>query len=148
MEIDMQYLSETVSTYRWERDGWWREYTHDKVEMDECSGEWYAFDGGGIVRPHEDVPAKWWAVAIYEEGQAYGGAEEGGWWYSVGHLVEQGKIRFFNDYDEAEAYHSEMWDLVNEWNRLSPGGDSRYIVMGLTEEMPPHGYPKKRPYYC
>lgn len=145
----MQYLSNTVTIYRWEKDGWWRDYRHDQVEMDQ-EGYWWELSTNAQVKPHEEEPAEWWAVAMYHEWSAYGGPEEGGWWYSVGELVDHAMIRFFSNYADAEAYHKELWDKADALTkelRKEGNCETRYIVMGLTEEMPPVSYPKRRPYY-
>lgn len=140
-------IIDTTPVYRWEKDGWWREYEHDQVVFDEYYGTWHDHVTGHRVEHHRDRPAKWWAVAMYEAGSAYGGPEEGGWWYNVGELIEHHRIRFFDNYAEAKAYYNEMWDLAKEWNEEIRGYDYHYVVEGFTEMMPHHHFPEKRPYY-
>lgn len=41
-----------------------------------------------------------WFVAVYEAGRAYGGPEEGGWWFDTGVLVQQTAVESF---EAAEA---------------------------------------------
>lgn len=144
----MDFLTNTVDVFRWEKDGWWREYEHHEVDMDEDG--WYAILDNHYVEKHRERPAKWWAVAMYETTEAYGGPEEGGWWYTVGELIEHGKIRYFDNLEEAEKYRDELWDLADEWNKCArKEGDleTRYIVQCYTERMVETHFPKKRPYY-
>lgn len=108
-------------------------YEHDEVYYD---------DVGDVMNLHDEPvdpvgsrKAKWWAVAVYDVYQAYGGPEEGGWYYDCGDLIEHARIRFFDSYEDACAYQDELYEAG-----LQP--------MGLTEEMPPVHYPKHQPIYC
>lgn len=140
-------IIDTTPVYRWEKDGWWREYEHDQVVYDDYDGTWRDHVTGHRVEHHHDRPAKWWAVAMYEESTAYGGPEEGGWWYAVGELVDHHRIRFFDNYAEAKAYYNKLWEVAHELTKENLGYDSRYVVEGFTEMMPCHHFPEKRPYY-
>src|SRR5947207_1725457 len=37
-----------------------------------------------LIKPTEDNPAGFFSVAVYRCDRAYGGPEEGGWWYDFG----------------------------------------------------------------
>ena len=107
---------------------------------------------------------------IYEIGQAYGGSEEGGWWYTVGTPVESEK--FLNrDLKRME----ERQDALNKRFRKMKGsysmgygphdgvdpegnGDDYFLMIGgvwgrsnlraRIEDHPAKAFPEERPYYC
>ena len=141
----MEYLSETLPIYTYEKDGWTTTYRHDEVSCDEYDGLYYAKDTNREVRHTLDEPAKWWCVALYETDRAYGGPEEGGWWYTCGWLVDHAKIRFFDNYKDAYDYSQELWAYCLEENK--DRGDMKLAPLGFTEQMPDTHFPKNRPYY-
>jgi hypothetical protein len=63
-------------------------------------------------------------VAVYAEDRAYGGPEEGGWWYTTGELV--GVVGAVFDEDEA-------WEIARMWNETNPLED-RYGRRGYPGE--------------
>ena len=146
----MDYLSKTLPTYV-RKDGRYEQVYHwDEVEWDEYEDKPYVmFDGEAVtVEPGDDIPANWWTVAVYLSYQIYGGPEEGGWYYSAGSLTEHGRVRFFDDYEAARAYQSELWDWVNEMNNEPDSSiEDEFTVRCTTEALPDTHYPKKRPYY-
>ena len=142
----MDYLSETCPIYECDKgDGWVSVCQHDEVEWDDYNGCWYTRDTNEIVKEVRERDAQWWCVAVYETDRAYGGPEEGGWWYSVGWLVEHAKIRFFDNYKDAYEYSQELWAYCLEENK--DRGDVRLAPRGFTEQMPDTHFPKNRPYY-
>ena len=142
----MDYLSEMCPIYECDKgDGWVSVCQHDEVEWDEYNGCWYTRDTNEIVKEVRERAAQWWAVAVYETDRAYGGPEEGGWWYSVGWLVEHAKVRFFDRYQDAYDYSQELWAYCLEENK--DRGDVRLAPRGFTEQMPETHFPKNRPYY-
>lgn len=86
----------------------------------------------------------YWAV-IYDEGQGYGGPEEGGWWFNTGQL------------EEAEGFYtrSEALERVSEWRESGDWDDTgyRYSSYGIYVEELPSGkeplesYPEFQPHY-
>ena len=54
-------------------------------------------------------------VSLYETSRAYGGPEEGGWWYTINTLESSKK---FYDQDEAEAFLNQLnaWIENNDLN--------------------------------
>ena len=132
--MDLMYLSGTIPRF-FSKNG--MEYPKDSVEEDPF-GELFF---GGEVRIHteDSREAKWWAVAVYDVDQAYGGPEEGGWWYDIGHLVCHAMVRFFTDLEEAKEYQKSL----REWADAND-----YRVVGFTETMPVRHYPKTKPIYC
>jgi hypothetical protein len=87
--------------------------------------------------------AKWWSVALYECGPAYGGPEEGGWYYDTGILVSPNKIRVF------EGHRKEAQDYYDQLKQECKDGvwDSITRVVGFTESLPVDGWPNKKPFY-
>lgn len=147
----MEYLSKKRQRYVAEINGDTYWFDSDEVEHDQDQGP-MAKIGGDYVRvhslPEEDCPdAEWWSVAVYTEDRAYGGPEEGGWYYSVGQLTDHARIRFFDDFAEARAYQEELWTLIEAGNKARPHWEDRLTVRCTTEAMPSTYYPLKRPYY-
>lgn len=133
----MNYLSKTVSQYKChscervgEADQWVRD---DYIGL--CCGEC-----GEEVRSENERPAKWWSVGVYETGRAYGGPEEGGWWYDTGSRCDNWTVRGFQDMALAQAYIEEL--------RLVYKDDKNIGVQGFTEKLPEAGYPERKPVYC
>lgn len=89
-------------------------------------------------------------VAVYLIDRAYGGPEEGGWWYETGELVRV--IRTFKNEDRAVAHATRMNDLldatINKGRRdiSSVLSDGRYCAE-VHENLAPRGYPERRPHY-
>lgn len=91
-------------------------------------------------------------VAVYEEDRAYGGPEEGGWWYDCGNL--QRVVKVFPNRAQAQAYANRMNDRFRRrerfygWRSSSSvayiGGEYRAHV--CEDTAPPH-YPETRPVY-
>jgi hypothetical protein len=94
-----------------------------------------------------------WQVAVYDCNRAYGGPEEGGWWYDCGSRINE----------TVETFYSEKKAIAcwNEWNaRLdkrqkdNPRANlSSVICTGraiayLHSGRAPEGFPDERPYYC
>jgi hypothetical protein len=138
------YLSETLPLYTSELNGWVTTYRHDQVE-------WWddgrPFAQGQLVTHTGDEQATWWTVGVYTQYQQYGGPEEGGWYYYAGELTWHGAMRFFSDYDEADAYRDKLWGDVEKANKAEGSTEMRLTVRCTTESMPDTHYPKERPYY-
>ena len=142
----MEYLSETCPIYTRETStGWESAWQHDEVVWDDYNGAYYSVDTNMEVKRTSERPAQWWAVGVYTAGPAYGGPEEGGWWYDCGELVDHAKIRFFDSFREAHDYVQGLWDYCLTENR--DRGDVKLVVSAFTEQMPDTHYPKTRPYY-
>lgn len=77
---------------------------------------------------------------VYKVSRAYGGPEEGGWWYDAGYPVSSIRLRScesVNKINELVAYIESCQD--------DDGGKEFSIVI---EEHFATPYPKERPYYC
>lgn len=92
-----------------------------------------------------DRPARYVSVAVYEVDRAYGGPEEGGWYYDAGTVLRE-TIRCFEagDLPQLDA-HREVLS-----RRYPDGGgiDGRLYVRTMVEQVPPEHFPSRRPVYC
>ena len=89
-------------------------------------------------------------LAVYEIDRAYGGPEEGGWWYDVGVLKRVIGVRKSEDEAYALARRLNGW-LARMQRGLRPVssvayGGGRYAVE-VFEDIPPRAYPETRPHY-
>lgn len=103
----------------------------------------------------EDVHIQMY-VNVYDVHDAYGGPEEGGWWYQAGSAVASipvpGKITRRTQYGQSvlrtqadEKYEALAMELVvASYGTPEKGGDMKVRV----EDHPAEDYPKHRPYYC
>lgn len=84
-------------------------------------------------------------VGVYSTGLAYGGPEEGGWWFDSGELEEEPE--FYATYAEAKAAIQQLeTQYVSEGNYTSvrPGQNYRFA---LSEDPLPQVFPEERPFY-
>jgi len=83
-------------------------------------------------------------VGVYEVGRAYGGAEEGGWWYDCGELV---KVVICSSEDEAiEIRENLMEEYPNTGKRYSVLGGEDYNIW-IAEDFPEPYFPDVTPHY-
>lgn len=144
----MNWLSKTLPVYEHEHEHCVQRFRWDAVEHDDNEGPMVQVRGEWVpVRHADDVPASWWTVAVYTSYPVYGGPEEGGWYYRAGSLTEHGRVRFFDDYDEAMAYQDELWKWVEDVNMRRDRGEECLTVRSTTEALPAAHYPKNRPHY-
>lgn len=90
-----------------------------------------------------------YTIAVYEGGLAYGGAEEGGWWFWAGEYVP-GTTRHCDTEERA-------WDIVREMVARYPAGSDRTNVrpqetdysveMFEDRYIAPQYFPDARPHY-
>lgn len=103
------------------------------------------------------TPPKAISVAIYEVDRAYGGPEEGGWYFDTGVPSEEYAVytKFFDasDQNAIDAYVEELGVLVDkvnrEENRRSPSSvlsNGDYLAV-VTRDGFPTAYPERRPHY-
>lgn len=118
-------------------------------------GEWvYA------IREHEDEILKYayasreYSVAVYELDQAYGGPEEGGWWFTTGERVENSKVRVVGDREEARRIARRINRALHHKRITHPRrGLSSVAYAGghyearVFEGSPPANFPEHRPHY-
>jgi len=83
-------------------------------------------------------------VNIYLHDRAYGGPEEGGWWYDVGELLESHAVPS----SEAEALAAaKEQEFSNEGRRPVSSVLSEGIYIVRIDERPGRNYPARRPRY-
>jgi hypothetical protein len=96
-----------------------------------------------------------YTVAIYMEDRAFGGHEEGGWYYDTAELCMEPEaaqyLRGFDDEGEAYTYATDLHNILTKWNEGRPETSSvlsegRYAAI-VSEGMPKPYYPETRPHY-
>jgi hypothetical protein len=100
------------------------------------------------------APKDWYVVSIYKCDRAYGGPEEGGWYYGYGEPVIEATplMRTFRNRNKAVAYMNQLQRHVDRvWNKgrypiSSVLSDGEYRAIIDENEQPSH-YPKERPHY-
>lgn len=97
-----------------------------------------------------------WNVAVYLIDLAYGGPEEGGWWYQVGTASEEhaSLSALFTDEDAAYAYARALNEgtVLSEVNEGRPdissvSSQGRYEAVVHDGVHIPKGFPEVRPHY-
>ena len=91
-----------------------------------------------------------YVVAFYEIDRAYGGPEEGGWWYDCGELRRV--LRVTPDADAAHrlaARANRLMDLVQTRQRpvSSAAYDGGRYAAHVCEDTAPFAFPERRPHY-
>lgn len=89
-------------------------------------------------------------LAIYEVDRAWGGAEEGGWWYDCGQLARI--IAVIHDKERARAICTRANRLLHHLQRCKrPVGSITYVGGRHTvlafEDIAPKFFPEQRPHY-
>ena len=93
-------------------------------------------------------------INVYLADRAYGGAEEGGWYYDYGIPVESRRVLSPTDYTNPHSeYETELIFLTARYDRLNQGrpeihsviSEGRYVV--VEEEEFARAYPYKAPHY-
>jgi hypothetical protein len=93
-----------------------------------------------------------YSVNLYLVDRAFGGREEGGWWYDCGHPVLHPLNRVFETYEEARRYQYECLVIQDQLNEGLPSIDSvlsqgQYIVYVGEENELPAPFPAVKPHY-
>ena len=94
------------------------------------------------------APSEW--LTVYKVNQAYGGPEEGGWWYDVGERI---------DYVDAAAEELDVKDLIailmsKHQDLNDPRGKYSVVskgvieIVGPSDSPGPERIPESRPVYC
>jgi hypothetical protein len=95
-------------------------------------------------------------VCVYDVDQAFGGPEEGGWWYETGYPLFQ-YARCFNSRhseEEIERFRVRLFGVCKRLNKhegrrypiSSVASEGQYMVRTTEGELPAP-YPSRRPYY-
>lgn len=93
-----------------------------------------------------EVKAWSWSVAMYETDRAYGGPEEGGWYYTCGDIIKA-TARTFDTIDAARCY-AEFLRAKAERDKRWYSFPEGLTVKVYTDQEPPAGFPERKPYYC
>lgn len=82
-------------------------------------------------------------VNVYEVGQGYGGAEEGGWWFECGNPISSVLVE---DWDAASSLRDELKEKFPDTGKSSSvlGGEDYRV---RCERHFARSYPESRPYY-
>jgi len=91
-----------------------------------------------------------YSVAIYLVDRAYGGPEEGGWWYNAGEAVRL--IRTFKNEDKACVFANRMQRLLDKTLNKGRRDISSVLSTGryyaeVHDSIPPQVYPEVTPHY-
>lgn len=91
-------------------------------------------------------------VTVYETDRAYGGPEEGGWWFDFGQPLDHGCNRAYRSLAAAQRYADKARPIVAQENaddRRHP--PSSVLCDGwleiVIEDAIPRPYPQERPRY-
>jgi hypothetical protein len=89
-------------------------------------------------------------LAIYEVDRAWGGPEEGGWWYDCGQLARI--IAVIHDKERARTFCERADRLLQRLQRCKPSVDSAVYAGGrhtviVFERVAPEFFPAQRPRY-
>lgn len=105
---------------------------------------------GDEVNLVRERPAKWFSVVIYEVDRAYGGPEEGGWYYDCGSRINE-TVRTFPNTPEGIYEANRYLDSLHALRfptRRGRWDEPRYSSRTYSEELPAACFPKHRPVYC
>ncbi len=104
-----------------------------------------------------EVQPKFIVVSIYEVNKAYGGPEEGGWWYTYGtpyiDLAWMAKVFRVEEEQEAREYQAkldEVCKVVNREEKRHPPSSVRcdgWLTTQLDFGHWPKDFPEERPHY-
>jgi len=98
----------------------------------------------------EPTRTRTYVVAIYTRDKAFGGPEEGGWWYDTGAL--QRLLRTFKNEDRAWQYATRVNHWLNRFiNRHRPSIHSVLsrgeLLAEVHDNFAPDHYPETQPVY-
>lgn len=79
-------------------------------------------------------------VNVYRVGQAYGGPEEGGWWFWAGEPYTSVPV------EDREAAEAQYEILADRFAEIAVRGQREYEVR--IEGYPGEEFPKEHPHYC
>jgi hypothetical protein len=145
------------------------EFQFNAEADEEAVIRWFAEDGSDLLwysllgadgepedergEDEKDTVASFYCVSIYKMDRAYGGHEEGGWWYTYyepehefAHLT-----KCFQEHAEARAYAEVLEAYCGKLNEGRPSIGSmasigQFVVM-VDAGAYPHHQPKQRPVY-
>lgn len=98
------------------------------------------------------------SIAVFDVSLAFGGPEEGGWWYEAGSRAEEPDLiamgKLVADQEEAKAVRDSIQEVLDrDWNTGSRKYDlnstisaGKYLAL-IHDGWPPARYPEVRPRY-
>ena len=93
-----------------------------------------------------------YSVAYYEVDRAFGGHQDGGWWYTYELPLEGRKVRYFDNEEDAHtacnSINALVDVLVNKFRRPISSVLSEGKVRAIVREGEPSMYPEEEPHYC
>lgn len=103
-------------------------------------------DGNGKV-----FQPSFYSVAIYLEDRAYGGVEEGGWWYNCGELINdvlggiaaEDMIKTFPSLEQAELWEKQLQSKLDAGPNIGRRSINSVLSEGRYTAMVVGGYPAK-----
>ncbi len=99
-----------------------------------------------MLKAIRQIPRGWCCVNVYDVNRAYGGAEEGGWWFDCGAPLRTIHVR----QRDAERCLRRVERVLAEWNRGAPPLHS-VACMGVyqarIEDQPAQAWPNPYPHY-
>ncbi len=89
---------------------------------------------------------KMWYVNVYEIDRAYGGPEDGDWWYDTGEPTGQSEAYFTEEYawHRARILDEEFYPNRSKVNSINYSGGSYEVRV---QSHPPKAYPETTPHY-
>ena len=140
--ISDQQWTVVASDINWEEDDLFCDHCNEKIES--AYGDPHCED-----KPPKGLKPKFLGrfVNVYLIDRAYGGPEEGGWWYDCGEAIES--IQCLDADIHRVLTEKQIWcDEENSERRCDIGSvlsEGKYVVR--IEELPAQGYPTTTPRY-
>jgi len=122
--------------------------SHGEAQVKETTPDAELIDWRIYAPPAEGE--KWIYVNVYLEDRAFGGREEGGWWYNYGDpVLEWCKVATSEEEVEALKEAALAWcqeeNACRRSDIYSVLSEGRYIV--CEQEHPPQAFPETTPFY-
>lgn len=149
--IDDDYDSPNEGgSFYWSNEYGWTSYVDDCTKFTADEMRKFNLPDGGVweedgldvsIGLHEADP---FYIAVYRVDRAYGGPEEGGWYYDCGELI---KVVIASSQEEAEEIRDKLCEEYRETGTrysVLPGDD--YDV-GIQTTFPADYFPERTPYY-
>tara|TARA_Y100000034_G_C6843471_1_gene381870 strand:+ start:270 stop:683 length:414 start_codon:yes stop_codon:yes gene_type:complete len=88
-------------------------------------------------------------INTYSVNKAYGGPEEGGWWFDIGDPIESVQFDFSYQARHALPEHEERWKKrnIDEGNREPSSVNCDGYYETYVEDRFAESYPKRKPHY-
>lgn len=86
-------------------------------------------------------------VNAYDHNRAYGGPEEGGWWFDTGVFLSSIACRTDEEVDFAKAYFHRIYDPRFEGHHDISSVICEGVLQITVDDEPGADYPTERPHY-